>query len=608
MPTKKQLAQERYDRILPFIEEASQHYDSSVAKGFCHWAFATIFRVGYNIQDNDIVDYTAIDGPDDFEIDGWFVEETDSDYVLHLFQSKQRDPGTTIGSKVLAPFLNAPARILNPNEIMHCRNEHTKDLHDQLMRIMRSPGRSCTINLVFATSGTLSKQARTHADESRSRTITVEVEGQPVSIEVTLKCWDLDQLYTEHQSQQVGGSGTEACDIEFQLTPDAYHQTGPGSEFPTLSMTVPVKQIIDAFALYKFKIFQLNPRGPLGNKVNKSIQATLEDETDKRRFHLLNNGITASCSSWALDVTSESCRVLAKNFQIINGCQTTYTLWDTRSVVQYDPTVFVMVKLIECPDAFAKTIAETTNRQSALRMEDFISNEMVQIRLSKEFDIMIPPWFYEIKRGEWSRILEQQDREIYREPQAGYRKFASKEVAQAVVAFAGFPGEAKDKIGDFLNKDPLSAIASEASLSYDQIYTPSVTARQLLLPALIQRYVRKQVSRDKSSQQEDWLEYARFHIVWLIGTALRDNYGQGNVHLLPTDKAAIAAGNIDTWFESIYRDAVAAIKFVREFAQGHGQYPGHREFFRTPANYRAIESSFKSFLNKQNLEQTLPVA
>ena len=47
----------------------------------------------------------------------------------------------------------------------------------------------------------------------------------------------------------------------------------------------------------------------------------------------------------------------------------------------------------------------------------------------------------------------------FRDSAGGYRKLNSKEVAQAVVAFAGYPAEAKDKIRNFLNKESVSSIA-----------------------------------------------------------------------------------------------------------------------------------------------------
>ena len=593
MTTRKRLSQDRYDRILPFIDEAAQqYYNGNRDKGFRHWAFATIFTA-YDPQGTDIVEYTAIDGPDDFEIDGQFIPESDDDSVVNLFQSKHRQPGTTMGSAEIAPFLNAPGRVLNANEVVRSRNEETKELHDRLMRMIRESKFGCTINLVWVTSGTLSQQARRHAEENRVKTLTIKVDGNSVEVEVTLECWDLADLHQQYftQLEIVSDDLPVKCDVEFQLEPLTYHET-VASDYRTLSMTTPAKQIVEAFRRHSYKILRLNPRGPLGNKINRSIKRTLLDETNRQRFHLLNNGITAICASWEIE---PNYKLTVRDFQIINGCQTTVTLWDARATIQDDPNVLVTVKLAQCPEEFANEIASTTNTQAAMRAEDFISNEPIQIQLQTEFNAMNPPWFYQVKRGEWNKMLGgQHEREKYRDPEGGYRKLTSKEVAQAAVAFAGFPGEAKDKIRDFLNKETLSGIAREGSFSYERVYTESLSAKQLLLPAVIQRKVWRQVAEDK--EQEDWLEYARFHIVWLIGDILRDNYGIEHSFLFPAARAETVAVEIDNWFHAIYHVAVAAIRTTREAAESRSQYRGHREFFRTPSNYRAIESNQVSAL------------
>ncbi len=595
MATKKQQSQDHYDHILPFIDEAAQqYYNGNRDKGFRHWAFATIFT-GHEIQDIDIVECTAIDGPDDFEIDGRFIPDSDDDSVVKLFQSKHRQPGTTMRSAEIAPFLNAPDRILNAKEVVHSRNEETKDLHDRIMRMLKESKLGCTINLVWVTSGTLSPQARRHAKENSVKTVTAEVDGNPVDVEVTLDCWDLSDLYQHYISLLEGDNSTAKCDVEFQLEPNTYHPTYAG-DYRTLSMTVPAKQIIEAFRKHRYKILRLNPRGPLGNKINASIKRTLLDETKRQQFHLLNNGITAICDSWDLEEPSR--RLIALGLQIINGCQTTVTLWDARAAIQDDPNVLVTVKLAQCPQSLANAIASTTNNQAAMRAEDFISNEPIQIELQREFGGMSPPWFYQVKRGEWSKMLGgQYEKERYRETDGGYRKLTSKEVAQATVAFAGFPGEAKDKIRNFLNKETLSVIAREGSFSYDRVYTKSLDARQLLLPAVIQRKVWKQVAADK--EDEDWLEYARFHIVWLIGDLLRAHY-RIDSRLFTATRSEIIAAEIDNWFGPIYNVAVAAIRNARQYAESRGEYSGHREFFRTPSNYRAIESNRASALQMAN--------
>ncbi len=141
MTSRRQPAQDRYDHIFPFIQEAAnEYYGGNPDRGFRHWAFATVFTVGHDIQGNDIVEYTAIDGSDDFEIDGYFVPESDDDSVVYLFQSKHRQPGTSTNAGDLAPFLNAPNRILTVQEVAASRSVGTNPLHDQRKSLLSCPG------------------------------------------------------------------------------------------------------------------------------------------------------------------------------------------------------------------------------------------------------------------------------------------------------------------------------------------------------------------------------------------------------------------------------------------------------------------------------------
>jgi hypothetical protein len=227
-----------------------------------------------------------------------------------------------------------------------------------------------------------------------------------------------------------------------------------------------------------------------------------------------------------------------------------------------------------------------------LRAEDFISNEPVQERIQREFAGMNPPWFYQIKRGEWDKMMGgPMEKEVYREPVGGFRRLDTKEVAQAVLAFAGFPGEAKDRIRNFLGKDPVPSISREGEITYDSVYNDTVSAAQLLLPAVIQRKVRQRVSADKGTI--DWLEYARFHVVWLIGDFLREHYQLIDV-LFPPSRASAVAASLNDWFDSKYDIAVAAIRSSIDPIRQSEKYPGHREFFRTPTNYRTIESNLRN--------------
>ena len=593
MTSRRQERQDRYDHILPFIEEAAEeYYGGNLDRGFRHWAFATLFNIGHDIQGNDIVQYTAIDGADDFEIDGYYIPESDDDSVVHLFQSKRRAPGTTMAASEISKFLDAPNRVLSAGEVAASRNEETKALHDQLVELLvellKDSSNGISINLVWATSGSLSPAARRYVEQNGSRRVNLPVGDSWVEVTVTLESWDLASLYEHHVNQQTSEDPTAKCDHNFHLEQGTYHETSLSSEYRTLYMTVPVQQIINVFARHNYKIFQRNPRGPLGNNVNASIKRTLLDEIERKRFHLLNNGLTAICDSYRLNGNDLS----VQNFQIVNGCQTTVTLWDARAAIRDDPGVLITVALTECPSHFSERISLTTNRQTPLRAEDFTSNDPVQSRLQQEFAKINPPWFYEVKRGEWSKMLGGASvKEAYREQGSkGFRKLTIKEVAQAVLSFSGAPGEAKDKIRDFLGKKEVPTYGREGAVSYAHIYTPTIGAAQLLLPAVIQRKVWKQVSDDKRT--EEWLEYARFHIVWLIGDLLKSHY-QLNGNLFPANRSLEVAAQIDDWFKVLYDIAVHTVRSTIEDSAGGGQY---REFFRSARNYRTIETNLQSAL------------
>ena len=589
MTSRRLEREDQYDHILPFIEEAAEeYYGGNLARGFRHWAFATVFGVGHDIGDNEIIDYTAIDGSDDFEIDGYFIPDSDDDSVVHLFQSKHRSLGTTMAASEVSKFLEAPNRILNASEVAASRNEETKALHDQLVDMLKSNPTGTSLNLVWATSGSLSPAALRYIEQNGSRKLTFSVDGNSIDVTVTLECWDLTALHLHHMNQQTSDDRTAKCDCSFQLEDGTYHETSVNAEYRTLYMTVPVQQVISVFARHNYKISQLNPRGPLGNNVNASIKRTLLDDIERKRFHLLNNGLTAICDSYQFIGNELSVR----NFQIVNGCQTTVTLWDARAAIRDDPSVLITVALTECPPHFSERISLTTNRQTPLRAEDFTSNDAVQIRLQQEFAKINPPWFYEVKRGEWAKMLGGASaKEVCRELGGkGFRKLTIKEVAQAVLSFSGAPGEAKDKIRDFLGKKEVPTYGREGMVSYAGIYTPTVSAAQVLLPAVIQRKVWKQVNQDKHN--EEWLEYARFHIVWLIGELLKGHY-QLTGNLFPANRSLEVAAQIDDWFNVLYDIAVHTVQSTIEDSSGGGQY---REFFRAARNYRTIESNLQSGL------------
>jgi len=118
------------------------------------------------------------------------------------------------------------------------------------------------------------------------------------------------------------------------------------------------------------QIFEDNVRHFLGpeNSVNQSIAVTINDEASRSRFPVLNNGVTLVSP----DVVVQTNRLFIKNFQIVNGCQTSHVLFANRLSLSDD--VMVTLKVVETADedVFGELV-RATNSQSAIAEPQFFS-------------------------------------------------------------------------------------------------------------------------------------------------------------------------------------------------------------------------------------------
>lgn len=163
-------------------------------------------------------------------------------------------------------------------------------------------------------------------------------------------------------------------------------------------------------------LYEKNVRKFLGNKrkVNKGIESTIEHHPE--RFGLYNNGITIVAEDVAKSTSDE---IILTNPFIVNGCQTTRSIW---SVLQRkgnsggsSPTeaqkawqtklnsAVVITKIVVVGTEGEELLTETTrytNSQNAVGEKDFIA-------LEKDFRTWAPAFnsrfgvFLEIQRGAW---------------------------------------------------------------------------------------------------------------------------------------------------------------------------------------------------------------
>jgi hypothetical protein len=122
----------------------------------------------------------------------------------------------------------------------------------------------------------------------------------------------------------------------------------------------------------------------LNGTINSNIDNTLKDLNEKDKFAILNNGITIVAKKIILKGSDE---VILKNFQIVNGCQTSHILFKNKDLIT--DSMYITLKLIETDDIdLSNKIIETTNSQSEVKKEALVSIHPYHKKIEEYFNIM----------------------------------------------------------------------------------------------------------------------------------------------------------------------------------------------------------------------------
>ncbi len=158
-----------------------------------------------------------------------------------------------------------------------------------------------------------------------------------------------------------------------------------------------VNFITDAEGNLRRYLFESNVRDYMGHTfVNNSILRTLKREVNAQEedFWWLNNGVTVLCNKAA----TIGKQLHLENVQIVNGLQTTETIYKYFSESPRDDSRCVLVKVLVTPDkTLADSIILATNSQnkvdfSSLRATDKIQRDIEDLLLSEN-------WYYDRRKN-----------------------------------------------------------------------------------------------------------------------------------------------------------------------------------------------------------------
>lgn len=195
---------------------------------------------------------------------------------------------------------------------------------------------------------------------------------------VELFSWGCDQLERVYrrtilQVETTVISTTNLIDIVEQRENPVVIQGVKKAVIGNLKFSEFKKIIIDEEDNIRPFIFYDNIRGFLGkdNAVNHQIRETLESE-NRNRFAILNNGVTIIASEVCFNSSSE---VRITDYQIVNGCQTSYVLYNWyKAQSKQNPIdlneIIIPVRIIETADGEVRNaIIRATNSQTEVQKE-----------------------------------------------------------------------------------------------------------------------------------------------------------------------------------------------------------------------------------------------
>lgn len=116
------------------------------------------------------------------------------------------------------------------------------------------------------------------------------------------------------------------------------------------------------------------------NEVNRGIRETIQDNAKRPQFVVLNNGVTIV----ARELRTTRNTFTLRDYQIVNGCQTSHVLFDERDSV--GEKLFLSLKVIVTRDEkVASSITAATNKQTEVSDEDLQALEALQKDLEDYF-------------------------------------------------------------------------------------------------------------------------------------------------------------------------------------------------------------------------------
>ncbi len=347
--------------------------------------------------------------------------------------------------------------------------------------------------------------------------------------DVLYNVWDIARICNLIES----GKEREELRVEFDELPSgpirALLASSPDDKNQVFLCAVSGEDLALIYDRWGTRLLEQNVRVFLQarSNVNKGIKRTLENEPEL--FFSFNNGITATAENVTTEETDEGLKITAlDNLQIVNGGQTTASIYAAYKAKNDLSRVFVQMKLSEVSPSEAlelvPRISEYANSQNKVSAADFFANHPYHVRIEKFSRRILAPskegsfdqtkWFYERARGsyrdEQAYLTAAQKKKFVAEyPKA--QTFTKTDLAKYLMVWT-------DK-AYFVNRGAQKNFAEFAKLITEQWNKDDKVINETYFKYLIAKKIIFDAT-GKIVQNRDWYEaggYRSQHVVLTIG-------------------------------------------------------------------------------------------
>lgn len=249
-----------------------------------------------------------------------------------------------------------------------------------------------------------------------------EIESKDFNgIPVECQIWDIDRIFRVCFSDL----GRQDIEIDFkaytggQGIPCLEASNTNNEDYSSYLCIIPGQVLADIYDAYGSQLLEGNVRSFLSTKVavNKKIRETIL--RFPQNFFAYNNGVSATAMDLQFESTDKGRFIVyARDFQIINGGQTTASLSNARYKDNADLSkVYVQMKLTEVDSDADKSselirnISRSSNSQNKVSDADFFATHPFHVRMEQISRRLFAPatggaqyetkWFYERARGQY---------------------------------------------------------------------------------------------------------------------------------------------------------------------------------------------------------------